>query len=74
MMGTDERWHKHQTHKCKTAELVDYYIKEMYSFKIQVTGKRVLGTALVVFFFLSVDLGASGLDSFSASFLWVLAE
>lgn len=73
-MGTDERWHKHQAHKCKTAELADYYVKEMYSFKIPVTGKRVLEMALGFWFFLSVDLGASGLDSFSASFLWVLTE
>ena len=54
ILGTgwsDERWHKHQTHKCKTAELADYYVKEMYSFKIQVTGKRVLEMALVFCFF-----------------------
>ena len=38
-------------HKCKTAELADYYVKEMHSFKIQVTGKRVLEMALVFFFF-----------------------
>ena len=32
------------------------------------------GSSFFFFFFLSVDLGASGLDSFSASFLWVLTE
>ena len=71
-MGTDERWHKHQMHKCKTAELADYYIKEMYSSKIQVTGKRVLGMALVFFFFKCWSW--SFWFRLSASFLWVLAE
>ena len=29
----------------------NYYVKEMYSFKLQVTGKRVLEMALVLFCF-----------------------
>ena len=45
--GPDGRQHKHQMYKRKTADLSDYYVKEVYSFKIQLTGNRLLETALV---------------------------